>query len=127
MSKIKSANTKPERLVRSILHNMGYRFRIHTAKLPGKPDIVLPKHRIIIFVHGCFWHRHENCKFSYTPKSNIYFWLDKFKKTTERDKNAIAILQTMGWNVIIIWECELKDTSKIQDLLKTRLDEYISK
>ena len=108
MSRIRSKNTKPEILVRSILHRAGYRFRIHVKKLPGTPDIVLPKYRTVIFVHGCFWHRHTNCNNSTMPKTRIEFWESKFKSTIERDRIKIEKLRLSGWNVVIIWECELE-------------------
>lgn len=107
MSRIKSRDTEPEKAVRSLLHRMGYRFRLHRADLPGRPDIVLPRYNAVIFVHGCFWHRHENCKFAYFPKSRIGFWENKFRKNVERDKRVIESLKKLGWRVLIIWECEI--------------------
>jgi len=109
MSGIRGKNTKPELQVRSILHKMGYRFRLHRKDLPGTPDIVLPRFRTVIFVHGCFWHRHEGCKFACTPKSRIEFWEEKFSRNMERDRRKILQLQQAGWNVEIIWECETTD------------------
>ncbi len=108
MGRIKSGNTKPEIAVRSILHHMGYRFRLHRKDLPGKPDIVLPKYKVVIFVHGCFWHRHEGCKYAYTPKSRTEFWLKKFQSNIDRDRKVVNELVEMGWHVLIIWECEAK-------------------
>ena len=107
MSRIKSRDTSPELKVRSILHRMGYRFRLHRKDLPGKPDIVLPKYRAVIFVHGCFWHRHFDCKYAYTPKSNIEFWEKKFSKNIERDLRNKRLLQEQGWSVIVVWECQV--------------------
>ena len=104
----KSKDTKPEVAVRRLLHALGYRFRIHRKDLPGKPDIVLPKHRTVIFVHGCFWHHHEGCKAASTPSSNIDFWQTKFRRNRERDAQVKAQLESMGWKVIVIWECEVK-------------------
>lgn len=104
----KSKDTKPEVAVRRLLHALGYRFRIHRKDLPGKPDIVLPKHRTVIFVHGCFWHHHEGCKAASTPASNIDFWQTKFRRNQERDAQVKAQLESMGWKVIVIWECEVK-------------------
>lgn len=112
MSRIKGKNTKPELLVRSLLHRMGYRFRIHCKDLPGKPDVVFPKYKTVIFVHGCFWHRHDGCKYAYSPKSRMDFWGKKFNATIERDKKKTAILRASGWYVIVVWECELKDNAK---------------
>lgn len=113
MGRIHSGNTKPEFAVRSLLHRMGYRFRLHSKDLPGKPDIVLPKYRTVVFVHGCFWHRHEGCKYSYTPKSRINFWKEKFKSNVERDKKKRTELERLGWKVIIIWECELSNAESV--------------
>ncbi|MFP7754561.1 very short patch repair endonuclease [Thermodesulfobacteriota bacterium B35] len=121
MSRIKSRDTKPEMLVRSLLHRKGYRFRLHKKDLPGKPDIVLPRFRKIIFVHGCFWHRHPNCKFAYTPKSHTEFWEKKFTDNIKRDQQAVNSLRKMGWSVHIIWECETKRI----DYLSQRLDEIM--
>ena len=107
MSRIKSKNTKPEIVLRSLLHRSGFRFRLHDKKLPGRPDIVLPKYQSVIFVNGCFWHRHEHCKLSYTPKSRQNFWDKKFSDTVNRDQKKIKLLKESGWNVITVWECEL--------------------
>lgn len=111
MSGIRSRDTKPERTVRSWLHRNGYRFRINRKDLPGTPDIVLPKYRTVIFVHGCFWHRHEGCKLAYMPKSNVRKWADKFSKNVERDKTKLRECQQAGWKVVVIWECETRDGS----------------
>ena len=121
MSRINSANTKPEMIVRSLLHRMGYRFRLHLKDLPGKPDIVLPKFKAIIFVHGCFWHRHINCKYAYTPKSRQEFWEAKFKSNTKRDKIVRRQLEEKGWKLLIIWECELSDVESVKNKLKNYL------
>ena len=109
MSAIKSKNTKPEIKVRKILHSMGYRFRLHSKNLPGSPDIVLPKYKTVIFVHGCFWHRHENCKYASTPKTRQEFWNKKFNENILRDKKNLEILSSLGWKIIIIWECEIRN------------------
>lgn len=114
MSRIKSGNTKPEMTVRSILHRMGYRFRLHRKDLPGKPDIVLPKYSAIIFVHGCFWHRHEDCKYAYTPKSRIDFWEAKFKANIKRDIEVRKRLKELNWKILVIWECELSDIDNVK-------------
>ncbi len=121
MSKIKSRDTSTELTVRSVLHDMGYRFRLHRKDLPGKPDIVLPKYRTVIFVHGCFWHRHTECKYAYTPKSNVEFWEKKFKANVERDQNNNRILQELGWKIIVIWECQTQNLEPLKYLLKTSL------
>ncbi len=109
MSAIKSKNTKPEIAVRKLLHSMGYRFRLHRKDLPGSPDIVLPKYKTVIFVHGCFWHRHENCKYASTPKTRKEFWNKKFNDNILRDKKNLEILSSLGWKIIIIWECEIRN------------------
>lgn len=108
MSMVRSANTKPEKQLRALLHAAGYRFRIHVRKLPGSPDIVLPKYKTAIFVHGCFWHRHDGCKYAYKPKSRLDFWEEKFKATVERDLKKSDELRSAGWRVIVVWECELE-------------------
>ena len=119
MSAIKSKNTKPEIAVRKVLHSMGYRFRLHGKDLPGSPDIVLPKYKTVIFVHGCFWHRHENCKYASTPKTREEFWESKFKENVIRDKSNQKKLSAIGWKIIIVWECEIKDKNLlIKDRLK---------
>ena len=116
MSRIHSKNTKPEKIVRSMLFSMGFRFRINRKDLPGKPDIVLPRYKTVIFVHGCFWHRH-NCKDATMPKSNTDFWEKKFAANVERDKRVKVELKDLGWRVITVWSCELKD----METLKSRL------
>ena len=118
MSRIRSRNTKPEIAVRRVLHSLGYRFRLHRKDLPGTPDIVLPKYKSVIFVHGCFWHRHENCRFSYSPKSRTKFWQDKFADNIERDKQSAADLKMLGWRQLVIWECEAKDPENIRSIIE---------
>lgn len=108
MSQIKSKNTHPEEIVRKALFMRGFRYRKNDKKLPGKPDIVLPKYRTVIFVNGCFWHGHKDCKYYITPKSNTSFWLNKINSNILRDSYQQQQLKEMGWNVIIVWECELK-------------------
>ena len=108
MSRIKSRDTQPERAVRSMLHKLGYRFRLHRADLPGRPDLVLSRHRTVIFVHGCFWHRHRGCKLAYTPKSRATFWQNKFASNVVRDRRVRSQLVKLGWRVITVWECELR-------------------
>ena len=119
MSAIRSKNTKPEIAVRKLLHSLGYRFRLHKKNLPGSPDIVLPKYKTVIFVHGCFWHRHENCKYATTPKTRKEFWENKFSANKKRDKKILKEIKNLGWKSIIIWECQLKGDIKklIKDLL----------
>ena len=116
MSRIQSKDTAAEVKVRKYLFSKGFRYRKNVAKLPGKPDIVLPKFKTVIFVHGCFWHRHEGCKKATTPKSRQEYWFSKFKRNIENDRNHIEELQTAGWKVIVIWECEiLKDFQGIME------------
>lgn len=107
MSRIRGKDTKPEVMLRSMLHKAGLRFRIHDKKLPGKPDVVLPRYKVVIFVNGCFWHRHDGCKYAYNPKSRQEFWQDKFSKTVIRDQEKTEKLQKKGWRVLTVWECEL--------------------
>lgn len=109
MSRIRGKDTKPEKIVRSWLHRQGFRFRLHRKDLPGKPDIVLPKYKTVILVHGCFWHRHPGCPISTTPKTNTKFWEEKFCKNLERDTRNRKALEALGWKVIVVWECEVKD------------------
>ncbi|WP_287597528.1 very short patch repair endonuclease [Thermomonas sp.] len=110
MSGIRGKDTKPELAVRSALHRAGLRFRLH-AKLPGKPDLVLPKYRTVVFVHGCFWHRHEVCRYATTPASNAEFWRDKFAANVSRDAKVVEQLESQGWRVLVIWSCQLDDSS----------------
>jgi len=124
MAQIKSRNTKPERMVRSLLHRMGYRFRLHRSDLPGKPDIVLPRYQAVVFVHGCFWHRHQDCKYAYTPKSRTEFWINKLELNRLRDQKNAEALRAQGWRVFVLWECELKSieqvVQKLDSFLKRR-------
>ncbi len=117
MSRIRSKDTAPELTVRSLLHRNGFRFRLHVKDLPGKPDIVLPKYKTVIEVRGCFWHRHPGCKIATTPSTNTEFWQKKFAQNVARDKENEEKLKQLGWNVIIIWSCEL---SSIPEVLKQR-------
>ena len=118
MSAIKSKNTKPEIKVRKVLHSMGYRFRLHSKNLPGSPDIVLPKYKTVIFVHGCFWHRHENCKYTSTPKTRQEFWENKFNSNKKRDQKIQKEIIDLGWKFIIIWECEARNIQPLEEKLK---------
>lgn len=110
MSRIKGKDTKPEMLVRRYLHAKGYRYRLHVKDMPGKPDIVLPKYRTVIFIHGCFWHGHKGCKYYVVPKTRTEWWLNKINRNIENDKKAIKTLKKEGWKVIALWECGLKST-----------------
>lgn len=111
MGRIKGKNTKPEILVRRFLHANGFRYRLHVKDLPGKPDIVLPKYNTVIFVHGCFWHGHEGCKYFVVPKTRTDWWLNKINGNVANDVKAIKSLRREGWKVITLWECELKRTT----------------
>jgi DNA mismatch endonuclease (patch repair protein) len=122
MSRISGGNTKPEIVVRKILHGMGYRFRLHVKNLPGKPDIVLPRLKKVIFVHGCFWHGHEGCKRSKRPTTNVEFWYEKIEGNIRRDAIKISQLQELGWNVLILWACEIIDPVKTRYLLHDFLE-----
>jgi DNA mismatch endonuclease (patch repair protein) len=113
MSRIKGRDTSPELRVRSAIHRAGYRFRLHSNKLPGRPDIVLSKHKAVVLVHGCFWHRHAKCKYATTPGTNVRFWRSKFEKTVARDKSNISKLRRLGWHVFVVWECETYADTKI--------------
>lgn len=125
MSRIRGKNTKPEELVRKFLFSKGFRYRKNDPHLPGKPDIVLPKYRTVIFVNGCFWHGHEGCRYFVWPKNNEEFWKTKISGNMERDKRTIAELQKDNWRVLIVWECELKKQffsstcSKIENFLRS--------
>ncbi|VGO21057.1 very short patch repair endonuclease [Pontiella sulfatireligans] len=121
MSRIRGKNTKPELIVRSLLHRAGYRFSLHRKDLPGKPDIVLRKYNTVVFVHGCFWHRHQNCKTASMPKSNVEYWQAKFERNVSNDRKHIRELKKMGWNVIVVWECELKQPEKVLAKLEKSL------
>ena len=121
MSRIKSTNTKPEVLVRKFLHSRGFRFRLHDKKLPGKPDIVLAKHKTAIFINGCFWHGHKNCKYFVVPKTRTKFWLNKINSNVLNDRKKFSLLKKSGWKIITIWECQLKRqklSSSLQKLSK---------
>jgi DNA mismatch endonuclease (patch repair protein) len=109
MAGIRGRNTRPEVVVRSWLHQAGLRFRLHPNDLPGRPDLVLPRHNAAIFVHGCFWHRHPGCRFATTPASNKAFWRNKFRANVERDARQATALRQLGWRVFTIWECELDE------------------
>ncbi|WP_341482677.1 DNA mismatch endonuclease Vsr [Microvirga solisilvae] len=124
MSLIRSKDTKPEIMVRKLLHRKGARFRLSNHSLPGSPDIVLPGRQLAIFVHGCFWHRHEGCRRTTTPASNKEFWLQKFSDNLRRDAEAIAKLQGMGWNVVVIWECETMKPRVLESTVDELLDRY---
>jgi len=105
-----------------MLHCMGYRFRLNRADLPGKPDIVLPKYGTVVFVHGCFWHRHRGCRYAYTPKSRVTFWQRKFRRNIERDREVRRKLRALGWWVLVVWECELSKPERLARYLASKLE-----
>ncbi|MCX2483262.1 very short patch repair endonuclease [Pedobacter sp. MR2016-24] len=111
MSRIRAKDTKPEMLVRKFLFSQGFRYRLHDKKLPGKPDIVLPRYLTVIFVHGCFWHGHDGCRYFVVPKTRTEWWMNKLSNNRANDKKAVSKLQEAGWKVIELWECELKKNS----------------
>ncbi|MEJ8817402.1 very short patch repair endonuclease [Lacibacter sp. H407] len=116
MSRIKGKNTKPELLVRKYLHAQGFRYKLHDKTLPGKPDLVLPKYNTAIFIHGCFWHGHANCKYFTIPKTRTDWWMDKINKNRTNDVKAMKLLKEDGWKIITIWECKLKPAKLEQTL-----------
>lgn len=118
MSRVAAKNTSAEMRVRRAVHAQGLRYRVHRRDLPGTPDIVFPRHGLVVFVHGCFWHRHPGCKKATTPKSRIEFWRDKFDRTVERDRYAVTGLEALGWRVAVIWECETKKPEILSSRLK---------
>ena len=124
MSRIHGKDTKPEEMVRKYLFSQGFRYKKNDVRLPGKPDIVLPKYKTVIFVNGCFWHKHEGCKYFVWPKNNADFWKDKIEKNANRDAKNYDLLKQMGWHIIVIWECELKP--QIQESSLKRLLEELS-
>lgn len=126
MSQIKGKNTKPEETVRKYLFSKGFRYRKNDKRLPGTPDIVLPRYKTVIFVNGCFWHGHKDCKFFVWPKSNQKFWKNKINANIERDQRKRTKLEDLGWNVIVIWECELKKP-QIENTLETMVKEMLTK
>ena len=126
MSRIKCKDTKPEIIVRSYLFSRGLRFRKNDKRYPGSPDIVFPKYKTIVFVHGCFWHLHEGCKYARIPKSNVDYWEKKLYRNRERDKHNQKELEKMGWNVITVWECELKK-NKVEQTLEELYAQITSK
>ena len=121
MSRIRAKDTAPELIVRRELHRRGFRFRLHRRDLPGCPDIVLPKHRQVIFVNGCFWHRHDGCSLAAIPKSNQAFWQEKFQKTVERDKRTRKELKDAGWSVHVVWECDAVESERLGPVLSSIL------
>ncbi|MFY7925950.1 MAG: very short patch repair endonuclease [Aquidulcibacter sp.] len=122
MANIRGKNTKPEIVVRRLLHKMGYRFRLHRKDLPGTPDIVFPGRKALIFVHGCFWHQHEGCRFAVVPATRRSFWQSKLSGNVSRDRRAVSALKRAGWRVSVIWECQTQRTNVLENRLRRFLD-----
>ena len=123
MSRIKGKNTKPELFVRRLVHGLGYRYRLHEKRLPGRPDLVFAGRRKVIFVHGCFWHRHEGCRLTRWPKTRLDFWGPKLEGNAARDRDVERELSQLGWDVMVIWECEVKDRAALAPRIRAFLDD----
>lgn len=123
MSKIKSRDTSPEKTVRSVIHRLGYRFVLHKKNLPGKPDIVLPRHGKIIMVNGCFWHLHAKCRDGTVPKTNTAFWKEKLERNKRRDRDIQRKLRKLGWKILVVWECETNKIERLTHKLRVFLEE----
>ncbi len=122
MSLIRNRDTMPELVVRRLVHRLGFRYRLHRSDLPGKPDLVFSKRRKVVFVHGCFWHRHPDCSLARLPKSRLGFWVPKLEKNRERDERNQAELQRTGWEILVVWECELRD----REALEARIIDFLN-
>lgn len=122
MGRIRGKDTKPEMLVRRVAHGLGFRFRLHRRDLPGSPDLAFPGRRKAVFVHGCYWHRHAGCRYCYAPKSNVDFWEAKFAANQARDQKALEDLRSQGWDTLVIWECEAKDSNLVASRLSAHLE-----
>lgn len=121
MARVRAKNTKPEMFVRRFVHAAGYRYTLHDANLPGKPDLVFGRRRKVIFVHGCFWHSHSACSFARIPKSNVYFWVGKLQRNRERDEENLKKLRELGWDALVLWECELRSCEALATKIKNFL------
>ena len=117
MSRIRGKDTTPEIIVRRMAHRLGFRFRLYRKDLPGRPDLVFPRHRAVILVHGCFWHRHARCQYAYTPKTRVPFWTAKFSQNVARDRRNEEALHSLGWRVLVIWECQTRHQTSLEDRL----------
>ena len=118
MAGIQGRDTVPELVVRRTAHRLGFRFRLYRKDLPGRPDLVFPRYRVVVLVHGCFWHRHEGCRYAYTPRSRVKFWTEKFRQNVARDRRTEDALRSLGWRVLVIWECETCNDAVVADRLK---------
>ena len=118
MARIQGRDTVPEMMVRRTAHRLGFRFRLYRKDLPGRPDLAFPRYRAVVFVHGCFWHRHDGCRFAYTPRSRVRFWTEKFRQNVARDRRTEDALRSLGWQVLVIWECETRDDAAVAHRLK---------
>ena len=118
MARIQGRDTVPEVVVRRTAHRLGFRFRLYRKDLPGRPDLVFPRYRAVVFVHGCFWHRHDGCRFAYNPRSRVRFWTDKFRQNVARDHRTEVALRSLRWRVLVIWECETRDDSVVAGRLE---------
>lgn len=121
MSRVRGKDTRPEMIVRKLVFAAGYRYRLHVRTLPGSPDLVFPSRKKVIFVHGCFWHRHENCSLARMPKSRVEFWSEKLNGNRARDERAFEALAEAGWQVLVVWECELREREKLEEKLRSFL------
>ena len=126
MARIRGRDTAPELTVRRISHGLGFRFRLHRKDLPGRPDLVFPRHGLAVFVHGCFWHRHSGCQYAYTPKSHIAFWTKKFAQNVARDRCNEEALRNLGWRVFVILECETRDKETVRQYLEWHIKQGAS-
>lgn len=122
MSRVRAKDTKPEMMVRRLVHSMGYRYRLHVAALPGRPDLVFPGRKAVVFVHGCFWHRHTGCKLARLPKSRLDFWAPKLEANRQRDTAVLRSLRKSGWRVLVVWECQTKQPEALAHRLRRFLD-----
>lgn len=117
MARVRSTDTKPELAVRSLVHRMGYRFRLNRRDLPGTPDLTFPRLRIVIFVHGCFWHQHRCPRGARQPRSNTEYWFPKLQRNMERDRRSVRALRRVGWRVLVVWECQIRDSARLRERL----------
>jgi DNA mismatch endonuclease (patch repair protein) len=125
MSRVRNKDTKPELVIRKLVWSLGYRYRLHSKKLPGRPDLVFPARKKVIFIHGCFWHQHENCRQYRMPRTRLEFWLPKLESNKRRDVKVLGELHTMGWKVLVVWECELKNKDELINRVRHFMEEGV--